>query len=299
MKIISLTDFGFKGNETYDLVITAAANEERSFSIILKYGIRGSVNLVISNENPGSAEKGMPGNFQAIAVNDFARLLHQEFAEHEGCLRVLFDVSCIQRPAMAEVFHALVELAGIEEFELTFAYSLAAFSEPPNELSANEEIEPVHIKCSGWPSIQSAPTSLIVGLGYELHKAEGASEFLDPSDSWAFVPVSPIEDYLTVVRRNNSGLLERLEQQNRVLAYHVDQPAKTFGQLEIIISDLLRSSNPVLLPFGPKIFFAVCLLHGLRYPEIGIWHVTGENTGPIVKSTPSGIEIAFKVNLLK
>lgn len=55
--------------------------------------------------------------------------------------------------------------------------------------------------------------------------------------------------------------------------------------------------NPVLLPFGPKIFFAISLLVASVYREVGVWHVTGDSELPDFQHVPSAHIPAFRVEL--
>jgi hypothetical protein len=154
-------------------------------------------------------------------------------------------------------------------------YTIARYSVPPADIGANESIEAVHSCFSGWSYADSKPTSLILGLGYEPFKAEGASEYFEPYDQWVFVPDSPVEEYLPVVIENNQELISRSSGASKAIYYRVDDPEMTFGQLEQVVSLLMQTTNPVLMPFGPKILFFLCLVQSLCHSEVGVWCVTG------------------------
>src|SRR5690606_21259442 len=139
----------------------------------------------------------------------------------------------------------------------------------------NEDICPVSSFFAGWPNNASATTSLIIGLGYEREKAEGACEYFDASDAWLFTPKSPITQYDEEVYINNKALIERLNRKNRILNYSVCAPAATFGELVSLILETSPKFNIVILPFGPKIFYMLSLIAATVYREIGIWNVTG------------------------
>ncbi|SED79879.1 hypothetical protein SAMN02787142_3862 [Burkholderia sp. WP9] len=207
-------------------------------------------------------------------------------------LDVIVDISCMSREVMARLFAWLLKLTPSIELNLYVCYSLAEFSAPPTDFPPNEYIAPVASKFAGWPSA-SQPTSLVVGLGYEPHKAEGAAEFLDASEQWLFVPNSPIRQFRDAVERNNDGLVERARRSNRLVEYQLDDPAGTYGQLELLVSDLSRRSNPVLLPFGPKMFFTLSLLQSYEHPQAGVWAVSGERTAPAADRRASEYVIGF------
>lgn len=214
----------------------------------------------------------------------------------KASLVAIVDISCMSRDVMARLFAWFLKLTPSIELNLYVCYSLAEFSAPPTEYPPNEYIAPVASRFAGWPSA-SQPTSLVVGLGYEPHKAEGAAEFLDASEQWLFVPNSPIGEFRDAVERNNEGLVERARRANRLVEYQLEDPAGTYGQLELLVSDLSRRSNPVLLPFGPKMFFALNLLQSYEHAQAGVWAVSGERTAPSVDRRASGRVIGFQAKL--
>lgn len=304
MKIVDFIDISPSIPQEFDVVICVLGPESRAINAIKKYYISGAKKFaVICGSEKILAYK---ENEDFFSLNDFEitsgeEIFHlvKQFADTltNETIRVKLDISCMPRYLMAEMVLHILGLKNFSKFELSFCYSLASYTAPIREVVPNEAIEPVHPSFSGWPSKQSLPTSLITGLGYEPDKAEGASEYLDPSEQWGFIPISPVLEFLPELEKNNHSLIARLSNEKRTVKYEIDQPSRTFGQLEIVISDLLNRSNPILLPFGPKIFFAICLIHSFRHPEVGVWHVTGETNEKPVDRCASGVEIGFKVVL--
>jgi hypothetical protein len=306
MKIDKFVDQLPEEGQEFDAIILALGPESRAKNILFKYKISAPLKIAIichktkdlafkKNEKLFKSEK-----FRNILQSEFESVIKAEMASVEAQkFRIALDISCMPRQLMADIILILLNLRNFSRFEINFCYSLANFTKPLTGVIPNEAIEPVHPSLSGWPSRQSLPTSLITGLGYEPDKAEGASEYLDPSEQWGFIPVSPIEEFLIELEKNNTSLIGRLESENRAIKYEIEQPARTFGQLEMVISDLLRRSNPILLPFGPKIFFALCLIHSLRHPEVGVWHVTGETHEAPVDRCASGVEIGFQITMTR
>ena len=223
--------------------------------------------------------------------------LRRMVASKDGNMHVMLDVSCMSRTVMAEVFQHLFSLAGAGKITVTVVYALAEFTMPPAHMPPNEDIRPVSAHFAGWPSTSSASTTLIVGLGYEKDKAEGACEYFDPSETWVFTPRSPIREYDEQVSANNQELLARAARSDREVAYSVDDPEKTFGELVTVASSLLSRSNPLILPFGPKIFFAISLLVSLLYREVGVWLVTGDLEGMAVDHKASNHVTGFTFEL--
>jgi hypothetical protein len=208
---------------------------------------------------------------------------------------VLIDVSCMSRPAMAQVFAAISDSAKPKGLSVTVTYSIAEYTSPPTHLPPNEDISPVSEAFAGWPSYPGAVTTLILGVGYEQDKAQGALEYFDPSDYWLFVPRSPIHEYDLAVLQNNENLVASAQRQQRLYDYSVMDPSHTFGVLASVVSGMIGRANPVILPFGPKIFFALSLLVASIYKELGVWHVTGELMASAPDYCASAHSVAFQV----
>ncbi|MEN2673150.1 hypothetical protein [Herbaspirillum huttiense] len=291
----------------YDLVLVGTGPESRARNLVEKYRPSAPYKFYIattsvadgfaSDENKKFFES---EGYLLQSLNNLGGMLELISGDKDNSfLSILIDITCFSRPALAEIFVALARWSASEKLTVTIGYSLAKFTTPAAESYPNEAIEPVHDYFSGWPSSHSNPTSLILGLGYERHKAEGASEYLDAGEQWGFIPTSQVQEFLPQVEENNAHLIERLKSEGHVVRYDVHDSERTFGQLELVLSDLLRTTNPVLLPFGPKLFFSLCLVQGVLHPEVGIWHVTGESIEEAKDRKASGIEIAYQVRFVK
>lgn len=248
-----------------DAFVSFHSAEQRSGYIADNYSVEFSRRFVLSS----SRLEGI--DCELSAIEEFKSYL----SGFNDSLTLVLDISCMPREYMAEIL-ALISAIKVKEIELITLYALATFSPPSNESVINEAIEPVHQRFAGWSTPDSRPTSLILGLGYEPDRAEGASEFFEPSDQWVFVPRSPVTEFFDEVYLNNKALL--LEVGNRhVIEYDVLDPSLTFAQLEMVVGLLLDKTNPVLLPFGPKIFFFLCLIQCLQHPKIGVWHFSNRS----------------------
>jgi hypothetical protein len=144
---------------------------------------------------------------------------------------------------------------------------------------------------AGWTAMPEKPIELVIGLGYERGKAMGAAEFLEPRDTWLFVPESPEHEYLKEVRDQNHELLQ--EREDNLLTYGVLQPVDAFHTLLSLVRGMRQVARPILLPFGPKIFFGVSLLVAMILEEAAVWFVDGENTSGTDSGQPSPHTIVF------
>lgn len=249
-----------------DAFVYFRSAEPRSYYVSSNYSIESAREFALFSS----------GLEEADSVHSVIGELESYLNNFSESVVLVLDISCMPREHMAEIL-AIVSSVRVGEVELIVVYALATFSPPSHESVINEAIEPVHQRFAGWSTPDSRPTSLILGLGYEPDRAEGASEFFEPSDQWVFVPKSPVLEFFDEVALNNKALL--LEVGNRhVIEYNVLDPSLTFAQLEMVVGLLLDKTNPVLLPFGPKIFFFLCLIQCLQYSKLGVWHFSNKST---------------------
>ena len=281
MNLDSLNNWDSKasGDISYDLFLAFFNHEQRSRDLASKVDAVCFKKIAVTAGSIDKFEERYAQDFGFFLVeidalkNYFSEL--SVIGDRKIC--VLIDISCMPRNIMAEVMSILFSSLSKCNVKLRVNYTIASYSLPPADIGANESIEAVHSDFSGWSYADSKPTSLILGLGYEPFKAEGASEFFEPYDQWVFVPESPVIEYLPMVIQNNGELLSRSSVENKTIYYKVDDPEATFGQLEQVVSLLAQTTNPVLMPFGPKILFFLCLIQSHCHPEVGVWCVTGNH----------------------
>lgn len=189
-------------------------------------------------------------------------------------LRLAVDVSSMSRFRIAGLMACIREISTERQVQADFLYSPAKFSPPHQEGGPIVIFEPVTKKFAGWSDEPDKPSMAIFGLGYEEDKAVGALEYIEPSTVWAFRPTGEDEKYDRALKRANRTFWDLLPRRN-IIDYRVDRPFECFANLESLTYGALRSGRPVLIPFGPKIFTACCLLVGLvHYPRVVVWRVS-------------------------
>jgi hypothetical protein len=197
---------------------------------------------------------------------------------------------------MASIVQCIGRFAGPGSLSVDFVYSIAAYQDPPRPASRNADAGPVSPAFAGWWTQPERSLSAIVGLGYEQDKALGAVEHLQISEIWVLRPMSVIGEYDEALLKANSKLLEFVPQFRR-LPYRVDQPYDTFHRLESLVNALIRESNPVLLPFGPKIFSLCALLCSCLHREVPVWRISAGRFGTprdvIAHGAIYGIRVQF------
>lgn len=299
MTVRRMYDIKAEDSRGADLFIFGRTKEPRGQHMLSVVGGHGHARWEIRQTEPGLPDTAsVSGAVVDVGVDQLGTTL-AKWIETCGIKapRIAIDISCMSRPTMAAAFQAVLESAEQRPVWLDVLYVVAEFTSPPDFLPPNEDIRPINDWFAGWPTNATASTSLVVGLGYERDKASGASEYFDAGETWVFVPQSAIGAYEEAVIGNNADLLARAKRRDHVTNYRVECPTEAFGLLAGAVSRIVPKMNPVLLPFGPKVFFALSLLVAAIYREAGVWHVTGDSKLPDTPHQPSPHVSAFRVEL--
>jgi len=195
--------------------------------------------------------------------------------KNEECIEITVDISLIKRSSIASIFAEIFRASSKRRVKLNIIYTLAKFIKPEDDrLPTTDVVEPVHEMFSGWSSKPGLPVMTIVGLGYERGKAIGAVEYLESSGCFLFIPTSPESDYYDQVVEKNEDLIQLINDQDK-LEYKVLEPIQTLYQIDSLLASKKTSNKVVLLPFGPKIFYACSLLAAVANPEVAVWNACG------------------------
>lgn len=234
-------------------------------------------------------------NQQALAeMAEALKDIDRERSEY----RVFVDVSAFPRRMLAALLDAIRDaVADGFPVRLTLGYRLALFTKPRDgEAPPNRRVAPAHSSVAGWPRLPGLPVHLIVGLGYERGKALGAVEYIQPAHLSLFSPESPEPRFAKQVSDRNRELLDGSPAE-AVYSYQVLDPAAQFAQLSSMLAPMLIDAKPVLLPFGPKVFFAICVLLSFNFSEVAVWHVSGEEDEEITLVRPSEHAVYIRFSL--
>jgi hypothetical protein len=213
---------------------------------------------------------------------------------NESC-RIAVDVSCFNRLRLAHIVNA-VQCLPHREIQVDFLYTLASYSPPSEGTAPTTVAEPVIPQFAGWRPAPEKPTAAIVGLGYEANRAMGIVDYLEVDNAaWTFCPVGPIDEYTTAVELANESLLVSTSFEGRNVRYRVDDPFTTFLEMDRLTSLLKQRYNPLLIPFGPKIFSLISLLVASKHEEVGVWRVSSGESEVPVDRLPSEHVIALRV----
>lgn len=235
-----------------------------------------------------------------LADDDLEKYVHQLLASFstENPVKVLIDISSMPRCVMAGLITAFEDVAYLGlAIEVTVVYCLAKYVPPLEKRISNNEAKPVHPNFTGFAIDPGLPVASIVGLGYERRKALGAVEYLQSADWWVFVPTSEEQKYLQKVQAHNSVILKGVREHQK-FEYSVHSPLSVLARLESLVSSLVKTHKPVLLPFGPKIFFFCALLTALVHKRSAVWDVSGEHEPPRAEVTPSPYVMCMQFELV-
>ncbi|AVP97527.1 hypothetical protein C7S18_10110 [Ahniella affigens] len=210
-------------------------------------------------------------------------------------IRVLVDISCLTRLRLGAVVQAFAQFGTIDA---SFAYSLAKFSPPGDNIELNEFVEPVSPFFSGWTGELDKPAALICGLGYEKMRAIGVVEHLEPADYWLFVPRSPLSDYDHEVLATNSNLLDSVSV-GHVIDYRVSDPIDALGRLMSLTGVIRSKMRCSILPLGPKLFALCAMLVGVHFRDVSVWRASsGQHANPRDK-IGSGVVVNLSVGFFR
>jgi hypothetical protein len=267
----------------YDLFLCALGYEERARFVPQEAGIKAEQKVALGFpwQHQFSYERNagfLTSRGFEIAELDDAKIAawfskQTEASRHGGKLRACIDISSLSRLRIA-ILIDILRNSHIPEITVDFLYALAKFGGPPAPAPPNEHAGPVLPSFSGWSLEPERGPTAIVGLGYEQDKALGAVELMQASRIWTLEPVSGEIQYTPQVERANETLLSYVPVNNRLI-YRVESPFTLFLALESLVYGALQQYNPVILPFGPKVFALASLLVASIYPEVAVWRVSG------------------------
>lgn len=280
---------------SFDLAIIGFGKSTRHGYLLSQIGQTAATTIIAITTGPVDDQtvKRLKKQFDAAVVDSLQAeatilaLADETARQDDRTLRVFVDVSCLSRTSMGRIFSALKEAAQVATVKLSVGYCLARYSPPPERRNpANRKVSPVHPTFSGWTAGPYRPVDVIVALGYEKGKALGAVEYLEPSRRWIFVPNSPETKFLRAVKAYNRELTSG--DVGVPIDYEVLRPRDAYFSLLSLVVGLLSEARPVLLPFGPRIFFAISLLVAMAVEEAAIWHVDGDDDNSVDIQQPTG-----------
>jgi hypothetical protein len=216
--------------------------------------------------------------------------------------RIGIDVSSLSRDRIAYLIQGLqqFESTPAEDAEATivvdFFYTPAV---PPERTPGPEHIEvlgPVTPRFAGFAPEPNSPVVAFVGLGIEEDRAIGALEYIEPSRVTVFVPYGENVSFDQKVRAANTLVWKQVPEE-LTIRYRVDDPFWLYTTLEERVFNAGSEGRPILVPLGPKIFAACCLLVASQHRRAGVWRVSPGNLGSSETIESAGKLVALRVEV--
>lgn len=286
-KIFSVYSYQYEPNRKYDLFIAAVGFEARAIYIAQNIKMKAARRVALGFIDrqvlnfANNKEWFVQNTFEYFEHADdgfrnaFVELLQKTPTHEDNSIHLVIDISCFNRFRLATMLDVIrSDTRRPENIYVDFLYVIGEFSLPPTKCSPNTHVGPVSSEFAGWTVDPSLPPAAVIGLGYEQDKALGAVDHLQITHVLAFIPVSAIPEYYSAVREANASLIANIKDTN-VINYQVHDPAGCFYMLESVVNGLSAEFNPILLPFGPKIFTVCALLAASQHRYAAVWRVSG------------------------
>jgi hypothetical protein len=199
--------------------------------------------------------------------------------------KVAIDVSSLSRDRIAYLIQGIqrLEERPAEDAKpsaiVDFLYTPAI---PPKNTPGPEHIEilgPVTPRFAGFVAEPNSPVIAFVGLGIEEDRAIGALEYIEPAQVAVFVPYGEDAEFDEKVRDANTLIWNQVMPEKDTIRYRVDDPFWLYTTLEERVFNASAEGRPILVPLGPKIFAACCLLVASQHRRAGVWRVSPGNYG--------------------
>jgi hypothetical protein len=275
----------------YDLALVSVGFEERSRAIplSLKAPLLG-VGLTFPDRHDDTyaenvvAVRGQgyelwePDKKPSVMVGEiaaqFARAAGRRELTDSRPLRVAVDISSMTRARIASIVQAAYALPTDQPAIVDLLYAPAEYRRSSAPVVSWVYADPVTEHFAGW-----YPDAAVVGLGYEPNAAEGMMDYLTPDESFMFVPNGRDQRYRTDVENVNAEVLRKA---NTTLDYSVEHPYRLVLDLERLVLARVHERRLLLVPLGPKIFAAACLVVAQRlHPLVSVWRFSaGPNDHP-------------------
>ena len=303
-----MSNLNQKFQETFDLWIATCGYETRASYIVQHHPPNSVERLVLDYNCPGilsyDANHAIYTQeaFTFIAIDmDLEIALSKPIEEirkqkSKGeCIRVFFDVSSCSRSVMARVLLMLSKNMGAC-IEVTCAYALSAYNNPPTSELPSHISEPVVGDLAGWSQDLMKPPCAVIGLGFEPGRALGCIDYLEIPEVRLFMPFGPDERFMSAVKQANRTLIGEASNIS-LLPYDILDAQGSYERLQSLILGLLPNYRPVIIPLGPKIFAAFSIVLAIELsPRVCVWRTSAGSGSEVTDRTASGEISSFQTH---
>jgi hypothetical protein len=214
-------------------------------------------------------------NLRQLIKDIVARCSHLE----EPTRRIAVDISSMTRELMAIWVYTIMDAQNANSVEISFVYSHAKFSPPPEQVPLAKELHSITPEFAGMFSDSTAPVMLLIGLGYEPELALSFIEYLEPAKLLVFEPAHHEKSYTKSIHVKNAMFFKTIKN-TPLIRYNVFAPYLLFQDLESAIQGAAYDHRVHIAPYGVKIFAIASLLAAsLHYPKVFIWNLNTDPNG--------------------
>lgn len=306
---IKIVDRKLNATDKFDIIICVVGYEKRSshIPILLLNNINNKLAISFNDNQVLSFDS----NYTLLKKNGYDILscnyneIKVKIAEtinavllNKNEVSIVIDISSMTRQMIAVLLNWFNNYDKKGLLELVFVYATAKYKKITEDLGPITIAEPVIPEFAGWSIDPDLPPSGIIGLGYEYDRALGIIELLETSPVWAFVPRGEDVRYDRENDKANADLHEIIPESN-FIEYLVDNPLECYVRLESLIYGIKRTTRPIIIPFGPKIFSLISMLVAIDHTdEVSVWRVSGDKFATPIDRVPSGKIICLSVRFM-
>jgi hypothetical protein len=287
----------------YDLALVSVGFEERSSAIPTSMAMPlWGVGLTFADRHDDAyAENVMavmgrgyelwgPDEDPAVMVSELALRFKSAVALRKlsdgSPLRIAVDISSMTRARIAAIIQASYALPVDQPVIVDILYAPAAYRQSALPLVSWVYAAPVTEHFAGWDPGADKPLLAVVGLGYEPNAAEGVIDYLTPDESVMLVPEGRDPRYREDVENVNAEVLRKADSR---WEYAVQDPYQLVLALERLVLSRVHERRLLLVPLGPKIFAAVCLVVAQRlHPMVSVWRFSAGTNERAKPATAAG-----------
>jgi hypothetical protein len=293
--------------EVYDMAIVGLGYESRAISVCSSFSNVISAVVAIGYREHSDAYSYL-GNLEyyrsigaeviqgedGFVIDSLSKLIKSNWVSKP--ISCLLDITVMSRTRLATILLFLIRNL-VKGSTVKICYEIAEYTEPSLDISPIRKIGPINEFLSGSLGDINLPSSVIIGLGYELGKAIGITNYLDTEMQFALIPKGKDISFEMSVVENNEMLLNSMSKEN-TFSYDVCNPYKTYFALREIVMAITQISRPIIVPLGPKILSALFVILSDEFEyALPIWRVSSEHTETPVDRVSSGNLVELNIEI--
>lgn len=291
-------------NELYDLIIWGIGYESRSAFTARKFSSKADTDIafgyttntdVCAYQSCKEFFKARGSEIHELTDEEFEKFLQSDFftGKVTTSKRILLDITVFTRKRIASLIVAIYSYMSLDA-SLTLSYSPSEYVAPPAGNSPISVFGPLHNSLSGEIGDISKLSALILGLGYEKGKAAGIFSYLECDVNYLLYPISQIKNFEKTLRTNNKYVFDSIPK-DHIYRYDLDSPLLTYSILSDLVMSCSNEFRTVLVPLGPKILTALCVIIGINLPSLAVWRVSSDHTEIPVDRRANGKQLMFSL----